>query len=172
MTNRTPRDRLRTLRLLGALARPFGRAGRVHLHRRRSRDDGERSQRLPAASSDRGPGSRPLDRRVRRSGTRRPVRFATRRRHGTGAKLGSRRHRRDRGRCAGRHAERAGRGGSHCREIRATLAAGGVPSRGIRLHRYHPDDPRTLATIRLSYPKIAAVAGPCGLWPDDLGPRS
>jgi pilus assembly protein CpaD len=38
------------------------------------------------------------------------------------------------------------------------------------LHRYHPDDPRTLATIRLSYPKIAAVAGPCGLWPEDLGP--
>jgi pilus assembly protein CpaD len=45
-----------------------------------------------------------------------------------------------------------------------------VPAGGIRLHHYHPDDPRTLATIRLSYPKIAAVAGPCGLWPEDLGP--
>lgn len=56
------------------------------------------------------------------------------------------------------------------REIQATLAAGGVPSRGIRLNRYRPDDPRTLATIRLSYPKISAVAGPCGLWPEDLGP--
>ena len=56
------------------------------------------------------------------------------------------------------------------REIRAMLAAGGVPSRGITLHHYHPDDPRALATIRLSYPRIAAVAGPCGLWPDDLGP--
>lgn len=56
------------------------------------------------------------------------------------------------------------------REIRALLAASGVPQRGITLHRYHPDDPRTLATIRLSYPRIAAVAGPCGLWPDDLGP--
>ena len=22
----------------------------------------------------------------------------------------------------------------------------------------------------MSYPKIAAVAGPCGLWPEDLGP--
>src|ERR1700719_2403252 len=55
-------------------------------------------------------------------------------------------------------------------EIRALLAAGGVPPRGIRLHHYHPDDPRTLATIRLSYPKITAVAGPCGLWPEDLGP--
>jgi pilus assembly protein CpaD len=56
------------------------------------------------------------------------------------------------------------------REIKALLAAGGVPAGGIRLHHYHPDDPRTLATIRLSYPKIAAVAGPCGLWPEDLGP--
>ncbi len=34
----------------------------------------------------------------------------------------------------------------------------------------HPDDVRTLATIRLSYPKISAIAGPCGLWPEDLGP--
>jgi pilus assembly protein CpaD len=23
----------------------------------------------------------------------------------------------------------------------------------------------------LSYPRIAAVAGPCGLWPEDLGPN-
>jgi pilus assembly protein CpaD len=56
------------------------------------------------------------------------------------------------------------------REIRALLAARGVPPRGIALRHYHPDDPRTLATIRLSYPRIAAVAGPCGLWPEDLGP--
>jgi pilus assembly protein CpaD len=56
------------------------------------------------------------------------------------------------------------------REIQALLASGGVPPRGIRSHHYHPDDPRTLATIRLSYPKITAVAGPCGQWPEDLGP--
>jgi len=56
------------------------------------------------------------------------------------------------------------------REVQALLAAGGVPPRGIKLHHYHPDDPRTLATIRLSYPKIAVVAGPFGLWPEDLGP--
>ena len=56
------------------------------------------------------------------------------------------------------------------REIQATLAAGGVPPRGIKLHRYRTDDPRELATIRVSYPRIAAVAGPCGLWPEDLGP--
>jgi pilus assembly protein CpaD len=56
------------------------------------------------------------------------------------------------------------------REVRALLAAGGVPPRGITLRHYHPDDPRTFATIRLSYPRIAAAAGPCGLWPEDLGP--
>src|SRR3954470_11231675 len=56
------------------------------------------------------------------------------------------------------------------REIRALLAASGVPPRGIKMRHYHPDDIRTLATIRLSYPKISAVAGPCGLWPEDLGP--
>ncbi|HEX9586456.1 MAG TPA: CpaD family pilus assembly protein [Bradyrhizobium sp.] len=56
------------------------------------------------------------------------------------------------------------------REAQALLAAGGVPPRGIKLRHYHPDDPRAFATIRLSYPRIAAVAGPCGLWPEDLGP--
>jgi pilus assembly protein CpaD len=55
-------------------------------------------------------------------------------------------------------------------EIRSLLTAGGVPSRAITLRRYQPEDPRTLATIRLSYPRIAAVAGPCGMWPEDLGP--
>jgi pilus assembly protein CpaD len=57
------------------------------------------------------------------------------------------------------------------REIQSVLMAGGVPSRAITLRHYHPDDPRTLSTIRLSYPKISAVAGPCGLWPEDLGPN-
>src|SRR3954470_23409231 len=56
------------------------------------------------------------------------------------------------------------------REIQALLASAGVPPRGVVLHRYRPDDPRLMATIRLSYPKLAAVAGPCGLWPEDLGP--
>jgi len=56
------------------------------------------------------------------------------------------------------------------REIQALLAAAGVPPRGIVVHHYHPQDPRQMATIRLNYPKISAVAGPCGLWPEDLGP--
>ena len=57
------------------------------------------------------------------------------------------------------------------REIQSVLMAGGVPSRAITLRRYTPDDFRALPTIRLSYPRIAAVAGPCGLWPQDLGPN-
>jgi pilus assembly protein CpaD len=56
------------------------------------------------------------------------------------------------------------------REVHSLLAAAGVPPRGILVRRYHPEDPRQMATIRLSYPKISAVAGPCGLWPEDLGP--
>jgi pilus assembly protein CpaD len=56
------------------------------------------------------------------------------------------------------------------REVRSTLVAGGVPASGIVVRNYHPQDPRQFATIRLSYPKIAADAGPCGLWPEDLGP--
>ena len=55
-------------------------------------------------------------------------------------------------------------------EARALLEAGGVPRDGIKLRHYTPDDPRTLATVRLTYPRMAAVAGPCGVWPEDLGP--
>ena len=56
------------------------------------------------------------------------------------------------------------------REIHALLSAAGVPARGIIVHHYHPNDPRQMAAIRLNYPKISAVAGPCGIWPEDLGP--
>jgi pilus assembly protein CpaD len=56
------------------------------------------------------------------------------------------------------------------REARALLEAAGVPAQGINVHHYRPDSPRLLATVRLTYPRITAVAGPCGLWPEDLGP--
>jgi pilus assembly protein CpaD len=56
------------------------------------------------------------------------------------------------------------------REVQSLLSAAGVPPRGITIHRYHPDDPRQMATIRLNYPRMSAVAGPCGLWPEDTGP--
>jgi pilus assembly protein CpaD len=38
------------------------------------------------------------------------------------------------------------------------------------VRKYHPKDPQQLAAIRLSYPRLHATAGPCGLWPEDLGP--
>jgi pilus assembly protein CpaD len=56
------------------------------------------------------------------------------------------------------------------REIQSLLVAAGVPPRGVNLHHYHPNDPRQMAAIRLNYPRISATAGPCGLWPEDLGP--
>jgi pilus assembly protein CpaD len=56
------------------------------------------------------------------------------------------------------------------REVQALLAAAGVPPNGVVVRQYRPDDPRHLPAIRLSYPKMSAVAGPCGLWPEDLGP--
>jgi pilus assembly protein CpaD len=56
------------------------------------------------------------------------------------------------------------------REIHALLGAAGVPPRGMVVRQYHPENPRHMAAIRLSYPKIAAEAGPCGLWPEDIGP--
>lgn len=55
-------------------------------------------------------------------------------------------------------------------EARALLVAAGVPGNAVTLRRYTPADPRTLATVRLTYPRMTAVAGPCGLWPEDLGP--
>ena len=55
-------------------------------------------------------------------------------------------------------------------EIRSVLMAGGVPARGITMYHYHPDASQSLAPIKLNYTRIAATAGPCGMWPEDLGP--
>lgn len=55
-------------------------------------------------------------------------------------------------------------------EIRAILSAAGIPPRGIAVRNYRPTDPRLFATIRVNYPRIMADAGPCGVWPNDIGP--
>jgi pilus assembly protein CpaD len=55
------------------------------------------------------------------------------------------------------------------KEIRSLLAAAGVPRRGVSVRTYQPDSPVKLATITLRYPRMMAEAGPCGLWPRDLG---
>jgi pilus assembly protein CpaD len=55
------------------------------------------------------------------------------------------------------------------REIRSILAATGVPPKAMMVRNY-PANARTLATVRVTYPKITAQAGPCGMWPEDIGP--
>ena len=59
---------------------------------------------------------------------------------------------------------------SASREIRALLAAAGVPGHSIEIRPVATRDPIRLGTIRVNYPKMVAVAGPCGLWPEDVGP--
>jgi pilus assembly protein CpaD len=55
------------------------------------------------------------------------------------------------------------------REIQAVFAAAGLPPRAVNIRQYKPEDARHMAAIRLNYPRIAATAGPCGLWPEDIG---
>lgn len=57
-------------------------------------------------------------------------------------------------------------------EVRALLSASGVPPQGIEVRPYTPADPGRIATVRLNYPTMTAEAGPCGLWPYDLGPTA
>jgi pilus assembly protein CpaD len=58
------------------------------------------------------------------------------------------------------------------REIRSILAAAGVPPHGVNVRPYEPLNKLALASIKLNYSKIVAEAGPCGLWPHDLGPSA
>jgi pilus assembly protein CpaD len=55
-------------------------------------------------------------------------------------------------------------------EVRSILAAAGVPPGVVAVRPYRPADPIKLATIRLNYPRMVAEAGPCGIWPRDIGP--
>ena len=54
------------------------------------------------------------------------------------------------------------------REIKSIFAAAGVPSNAIYMRSYRPSR-TSLASIKLSYSKLIAEAGPCGEWPKDLG---
>ena len=55
------------------------------------------------------------------------------------------------------------------REILSILTSVGIPNHGIGIRPYRPAD-GAVATIRLNHPKMVAQVGPCGLWPEDLGP--
>ena len=59
---------------------------------------------------------------------------------------------------------------SAAREIRSILAANGVPGHSIEIRPYRTQDPVRMGTIRINYPHMVAETGPCGLWPEDLGP--
>lgn len=56
------------------------------------------------------------------------------------------------------------------RQIQGLLRSAGIPPQGIVIRNYQPTNPRLFATVRVNYPRIIADAGPCGVWPDDLGP--
>jgi pilus assembly protein CpaD len=56
------------------------------------------------------------------------------------------------------------------REVRSLLVASGIPNNLIGTRSYQPEDPAKLSVLRLSYSKMVAEAGPCALWPRDLGP--
>jgi len=55
-------------------------------------------------------------------------------------------------------------------EVRSILSAAGVSPQAVAARRYRPVTAVKFATLRLGYPKMIAEAGPCGLWPNDLGP--
>jgi pilus assembly protein CpaD len=57
------------------------------------------------------------------------------------------------------------------REVHSILAASGVPGQAVFMRSYRPSD-ASLASIKINYSKLVAEAGPCGLWPHDLGPSA
>jgi len=57
------------------------------------------------------------------------------------------------------------------REVHSILAASGVPAKAVYVRGYRPG-PAALASIKLRYFKLMAEAGPCGVWPKDLGPSA
>ncbi len=57
------------------------------------------------------------------------------------------------------------------KQILSIMASAGIPNSGIGIKPYKPDEGQS-ATLRLRYPLMTAQAGPCGLWPEDLGPNN
>lgn len=55
------------------------------------------------------------------------------------------------------------------REVHSILAQSGVPGKAVYVQPYRPEA-ASLVSIKIEYTKMIAEAGPCGEWPDDLGP--
>lgn len=56
------------------------------------------------------------------------------------------------------------------REIKSLLHFAGVPPQATLLRNSQQPYREDLGAIRVTYTKIQAVAGPCGQWPDNMGP--
>jgi pilus assembly protein CpaD len=69
----------------------------------------------------------------------------------------------------GRRISRAAAGS--LRDIESILVASGVPRRAIYVRHYQLSS-TSLPSIKINYSKLVAHAGPCGLWPHDLGPTA
>ncbi|MGH6726702.1 MAG: CpaD family pilus assembly protein [Pseudolabrys sp.] len=54
------------------------------------------------------------------------------------------------------------------REVQSIFVASGVPGNAVYVRGHQAPDGAP-ASIRLNYVKLVAEAGPCGLWPHDLG---
>lgn len=55
-------------------------------------------------------------------------------------------------------------------EIQGILVEAGIPQSGIAVRPLWQADPSLLMPIVLVYPRMTAAAGPCGRWPNDIGP--
>lgn len=55
-------------------------------------------------------------------------------------------------------------------EIRTILVEAGVPQDSVAVRPLRLIDPAQPTPIVLAYPRVIAAAGPCGRWPNDLGP--
>ncbi len=54
-------------------------------------------------------------------------------------------------------------------EIRSILTATGVPPNSVMVRTY-PSTPYALAAVKITYPRLTAQAGACGIWPENIGP--
>lgn len=55
-------------------------------------------------------------------------------------------------------------------EVRSLLKFAGVSPGAVKLRTYEQPYRDELGAIRVSYKRIVAEAGPCGQWPDNMGP--
>jgi pilus assembly protein CpaD len=55
-------------------------------------------------------------------------------------------------------------------EVRSLLKFAGVSERATKFRTYEQPYSNDLGAIRITYKRIAAEAGPCGQWPDNIGP--